>query len=178
MSVFNLGVVFGPTLLRPLEETVAAILDIKFNNIVINILIENYERIFKNDPNISAGLLSANATSPPTRTPRTNQGGAGSAGKYSVGGVGGGNMSAGGGVNHSGRNSMYSPQQNVYRVVAKSNYTNEPVMSSSMQNIPNSMIYAHGMGGGGAADGDGTAAAIGCVLQLLGGMRIACQIRA
>lgn len=49
MSVFNLGVVFGPTLLRPQEETVAAILDIKFNNIVINILIENYERIFKND---------------------------------------------------------------------------------------------------------------------------------
>lgn len=50
MSVFNLGVVFGPTLLRAAEETVAAILDIKFNNVVIEILIENYEKIFKTQP--------------------------------------------------------------------------------------------------------------------------------
>jgi hypothetical protein len=50
MSVFNLGVVFGPTLLRAEEETLAAILDIKFNNVVIEILIENYELIFKNPP--------------------------------------------------------------------------------------------------------------------------------
>lgn len=50
MSVFNLGVVFGPTLLRAAEETVAAILDIKFNNVVIEILIENYDKIFKNTP--------------------------------------------------------------------------------------------------------------------------------
>uniref|UniRef100_A0A8C2K8P5 Rho GTPase activating protein 26 n=1 Tax=Cyprinus carpio TaxID=7962 RepID=A0A8C2K8P5_CYPCA len=44
MTVANLGVVFGPTLLRPQEETVAAIMDIKFQNIVIEILIENHER--------------------------------------------------------------------------------------------------------------------------------------
>uniref|UniRef100_A0A8C1T0E6 Rho GTPase-activating protein 26 n=1 Tax=Cyprinus carpio TaxID=7962 RepID=A0A8C1T0E6_CYPCA len=43
MTVANLGVVFGPTLLRPQEETVAAIMDIKFQNIVIEILIENHE---------------------------------------------------------------------------------------------------------------------------------------
>ncbi|KAJ8266809.1 hypothetical protein GJAV_G00134940 [Gymnothorax javanicus] len=50
MTVANLGVVFGPTLLRPQEETVAAIMDIKFQNIVIEILIENHERIFKDTP--------------------------------------------------------------------------------------------------------------------------------
>lgn len=50
MSVFNLGVVFGPTLLRPLEDTIASILDIKFNNVVIEILIDNYEIIFRQAP--------------------------------------------------------------------------------------------------------------------------------
>ncbi|GAA6071036.1 rho GTPase-activating protein 26 isoform X1, partial [Tachysurus ichikawai] len=44
MTVANLGVVFGPTLLRPQEETVAAIMDIKFQNVVVEILIENHER--------------------------------------------------------------------------------------------------------------------------------------
>ncbi|XP_034471631.1 rho GTPase-activating protein 26 isoform X1 [Drosophila innubila] len=138
MSVFNLGVVFGPTLLRPLEETVAAILDIKFNNIVINILIENYERIFKNDPSssvVNAANLHPSTTSPPTRMPRASQ-----VGKAASTGGGGGGGGGGGSV---GRSSMYSPQQKVYRVVTKSNYT-EPTMSSSLQNIPNGMIYAHG----------------------------------
>ncbi|KAK6625857.1 hypothetical protein RUM43_006156 [Polyplax serrata] len=50
MSVSNLGVCFGPTLLRPEEETVAAILNIKFCNIVVEIMIENYEKIFKSQP--------------------------------------------------------------------------------------------------------------------------------
>lgn len=45
MSVSNLGVCFGPTLLRPEEETVAAIMDIKFCNVVVEILIENYEKV-------------------------------------------------------------------------------------------------------------------------------------
>ncbi|XP_032594500.1 rho GTPase-activating protein 26 isoform X1 [Drosophila grimshawi] len=140
MSVFNLGVVFGPTLLRPLEETVAAILDIKFNNIVINILIENYERIFKNDPSsgvaaaVNAAVTAANlhpsSTSPPTRMPRASQVGKAA----STGGGGGGSV---------GRSSMYSPQQKVYRVLTKSTYP-ESTISSSLQNIPNGMIYAHG----------------------------------
>ncbi|XP_048883202.1 rho GTPase-activating protein 26-like isoform X1 [Brienomyrus brachyistius] len=55
MTVANLGVVFGPTLLRPQEETVAAIMDIKFQNIVVEILIENYERIFKGLPPLDGG---------------------------------------------------------------------------------------------------------------------------
>ncbi|XP_033262437.1 rho GTPase-activating protein 26 isoform X4 [Orcinus orca] len=50
MTVANLGVVFGPTLLRPQEETVAAIMDIKFQNIVIEILIENHQKIFNTVP--------------------------------------------------------------------------------------------------------------------------------
>uniref|UniRef100_A0AAX7V6N0 Rho-type GTPase-activating protein 26 n=1 Tax=Astatotilapia calliptera TaxID=8154 RepID=A0AAX7V6N0_ASTCA len=41
MTIANLGVVFGPTLLRPQEETVAAIMDIKFQNIVVEILIDH-----------------------------------------------------------------------------------------------------------------------------------------
>lgn len=45
MTVSNLGVCFGPTLLRPEEETVAAIMDIKFCNIVVEILIEHYDKV-------------------------------------------------------------------------------------------------------------------------------------
>ncbi|TKC38416.1 hypothetical protein EI555_001686 [Monodon monoceros] len=47
MTVANLGVVFGPTLMRPQEETVAAIMDLKFQNIVVEILIENHEKLNK-----------------------------------------------------------------------------------------------------------------------------------
>lgn len=45
MTVSNLGVCFGPTLLRPEEETMAAIMDIKFCNVVVEIMIENYEKV-------------------------------------------------------------------------------------------------------------------------------------
>ena len=45
MTVANLGVCFGPTLLRDEEETVAAIMDIKFANVVVEILIENWRQI-------------------------------------------------------------------------------------------------------------------------------------
>lgn len=135
MSVFNLGVVFGPTLLRPQEETVAAILDIKFNNIVINILIENYDRIFKNDPSTMGVHIQSNSTSsPPVRVPRPSQ-----TNKSLLAGGGGGSI---------GRNSMYSPQQQVYRVITKSNCTDSP-MSSSLQNIYGTTGSVGGGGGGG-----------------------------
>ncbi|XP_025964952.1 rho GTPase-activating protein 42 [Dromaius novaehollandiae] len=54
MTVSNLGVIFGPTLMRAQEETVAAMMNIKFQNIVVEILIEHYEKIFHSapDPNI------------------------------------------------------------------------------------------------------------------------------
>uniref|UniRef100_A0A8C9Y0W1 Rho GTPase activating protein 10 n=1 Tax=Sander lucioperca TaxID=283035 RepID=A0A8C9Y0W1_SANLU len=45
MTVANLGVVFGPTLMRPQEDTVAAIMDLKFQNIVVEILIEHNEKV-------------------------------------------------------------------------------------------------------------------------------------
>ena len=45
MTVSNLGVCFGPTLLRNEEETVAAIMDIKFGNVVVEILIENWRQV-------------------------------------------------------------------------------------------------------------------------------------
>lgn len=114
MSVFNLGVVFGPTLLRAVEETLAAILDIKFNNVVIEILIENYDLIFKSPPGKPASEYLAHS-SPPEPVPR------------SYGGY------------RSSRSSIGT--QPVVRVVARSNYT-DSVMSSSLQNIPNGLaIY-------------------------------------
>lgn len=45
MTSSNLGVCFGPTLLRTSEESVAAILDIKFVNVIAELLIDNYERV-------------------------------------------------------------------------------------------------------------------------------------
>lgn len=50
MTVANLGVCFGPSLMRPEEETMAAIMDIKFCNIVIELLINNFEEIFNHPP--------------------------------------------------------------------------------------------------------------------------------
>ncbi|XP_031635203.1 rho GTPase-activating protein 26 isoform X2 [Contarinia nasturtii] len=111
MSVFNLGVVFGPTLLRAAEETLAAILDIKFNNVVIEILIENYDLIFKTSPGKASEYLSHAQTSPPEPVPRT------------YGGY------------RSNRNSINNTQP-LMRVVTRVNYT-DTGMSSSLQNIPN-----------------------------------------
>ncbi|CAG0916958.1 unnamed protein product [Notodromas monacha] len=50
MTVSNLGVCFGPTLFRPEEETMAAIMDIKFCNMVVEILITHFEKIFAGTP--------------------------------------------------------------------------------------------------------------------------------
>lgn len=72
MTVSNLGVCFGPTLFRPEEETVAAIMDIKFCNVVVEILIENYEKIFKSspeqvDPSRPEARTSPSVSSPPVQ---------------------------------------------------------------------------------------------------------------
>uniref|UniRef100_A0A8C2IXL6 Rho GTPase-activating protein 10 n=1 Tax=Cyprinus carpio TaxID=7962 RepID=A0A8C2IXL6_CYPCA len=66
MTVANLGVVFGPTLMRPQEETVAAIMDLKFQNIVVEILIEQHEKICGDAPS-SSPSLAATPLSAPTR---------------------------------------------------------------------------------------------------------------
>ena len=40
------GVCFGPTLMRSEEETMAAIMEIKFCNVVVELLIEYHDDIF------------------------------------------------------------------------------------------------------------------------------------
>ncbi|KAB5522794.1 hypothetical protein PHYPO_G00163510 [Pangasianodon hypophthalmus] len=69
MTPSNMGVIFGPTLLRAEVETVAAMLDIKFQNIVIEILIEDYRKIFSGPPEES----SAPPVPPPRVAPRKRQ---------------------------------------------------------------------------------------------------------
>ncbi|KAM8939053.1 rho GTPase-activating protein 10 [Pelodytes ibericus] len=73
MTVANLGVVFGPTLMRPQEETVAAIMDLKFQNIVVEILIENHEKIFKTLPDDSMDEPISMSISPPSAPPRQSR---------------------------------------------------------------------------------------------------------
>ncbi|XP_068456882.1 oligophrenin-1 isoform X2 [Clinocottus analis] len=62
MTPSNMAVIFGPTLLRAKEETVAAMLDIKFQNIVVEILIEDFKKIFS--------YMPEDSTSPPVPPPR------------------------------------------------------------------------------------------------------------
>ncbi|CAD7681217.1 unnamed protein product [Nyctereutes procyonoides] len=73
MTVANLGVVFGPTLMRPQEETVAAIMDLKFQNIVVEILIENHEKIFRTLPDATFPEPIPLSTSPPNAPPRQSK---------------------------------------------------------------------------------------------------------
>ncbi|XP_050457720.1 rho GTPase-activating protein Graf isoform X3 [Cataglyphis hispanica] len=68
MTVGNLAVCFGPTLLRPEEETVASIMDIKFYNIVVEILIENCERIIAGPPQDSSRVAAIQATVVPNKS--------------------------------------------------------------------------------------------------------------
>lgn len=70
MTVSNLGMIFGPTLMRSQEETVAAMMNIKFQNIVVEIIIENCNKIFGEPPDLSVPLPPA----PSSRsTPRRNK---------------------------------------------------------------------------------------------------------
>ncbi|XP_075887533.1 rho GTPase-activating protein 42 [Nelusetta ayraudi] len=70
MTFSNLGMIFGPTLMRSQEETVAAMMNIKFQNIVVEIIIENHHKIFGEAPDLSSPLPPA----PPSRsTPRRNK---------------------------------------------------------------------------------------------------------
>lgn len=73
MTVANLGVVFGPTLMRPQEETVAAIMDLKFQNIVVEILIENHEKIFRTLPDATFPEPVSMSASPPHAPPRQSK---------------------------------------------------------------------------------------------------------
>uniref|UniRef100_A0A8D0G0R9 Oligophrenin-1 n=1 Tax=Sphenodon punctatus TaxID=8508 RepID=A0A8D0G0R9_SPHPU len=62
MSPSNMGVIFGPTLMRAQEDTVAAMMNIKFQNIVVEILIEHFQKIYFGPPEENAA--------PPVPPPR------------------------------------------------------------------------------------------------------------
>ncbi|XP_062440541.1 oligophrenin-1 isoform X1 [Rhea pennata] len=62
MSPSNMGVIFGPTLMRAQEDTVAAMMNIKFQNIVVEILIEHFAKIYSGPPEDN--------TAPPIPPPR------------------------------------------------------------------------------------------------------------
>ncbi|CAF0956697.1 unnamed protein product [Rotaria sordida] len=47
MTPVNLGVCFGPSLLRPEFETVSSIYDIKFRNAIVELIIIHYDKMFK-----------------------------------------------------------------------------------------------------------------------------------
>ncbi|XP_069066265.1 oligophrenin-1 [Pleurodeles waltl] len=68
MSPSNMAVIFGPTLLRAQEDTVAAMMNIKFQNIVVEILIEQCTKIFSGPPEETA----VPRVPPPRVTPRTH----------------------------------------------------------------------------------------------------------
>ncbi|XP_076024758.1 rho GTPase-activating protein 42 [Genypterus blacodes] len=70
MTVSNLGMIFGPTLMRSQEETVAAMMNIKFQNIVVEIIIENRDKIFGEAPDLSVPLPQ---TSSSRSTPRRSK---------------------------------------------------------------------------------------------------------
>ena len=45
MKASNLGVVFGPTLMRPEHETVASIVDIRYQNIIVELMITRIDEV-------------------------------------------------------------------------------------------------------------------------------------
>ncbi len=45
MKASNLGVVFGPTLMRPERESVATIVDLKYQNIIVQDMIEQIDKV-------------------------------------------------------------------------------------------------------------------------------------
>uniref|UniRef100_A0A8C5DBV5 Rho GTPase-activating protein 42-like n=1 Tax=Gouania willdenowi TaxID=441366 RepID=A0A8C5DBV5_GOUWI len=71
MTVSNLGMIFGPTLMRSQEETVAAMMNIKFQNIVVELIIENHHKIFGEAPDLTVPLPPAPAPSNRSTTRRS-----------------------------------------------------------------------------------------------------------
>ena len=48
MQASNLGVVFGPVLMRPKVETIATINNIKYQNIIVEIMIDEKDKVSLN----------------------------------------------------------------------------------------------------------------------------------
>ena len=45
MKSSNIGVVFGPTLMRPKRESVATVVNIKYHNIVVEVMVEWMDKV-------------------------------------------------------------------------------------------------------------------------------------
>uniref|UniRef100_A0A672GEB3 Rho GTPase-activating protein 42-like n=1 Tax=Salarias fasciatus TaxID=181472 RepID=A0A672GEB3_SALFA len=73
MTVSNLGMIFGPTLMRSQEETVAAMMNIKFQNIVVEIIIENHHKVFSAHPPRRSPPLLPRRTAPRARKTRNRR---------------------------------------------------------------------------------------------------------
>ena len=52
MAASNLGVVFGPTLMKSREESMAAIMNLKYQSIVIELLIKEFNTVSKRKENV------------------------------------------------------------------------------------------------------------------------------
>lgn len=59
-----MGVIFGPTLMRAQEDTVAAMMNIKFQNIVVEILIEHFGKVGPRAPAAPADCCCGNTAAP------------------------------------------------------------------------------------------------------------------
>ncbi|XP_073252515.1 rho GTPase-activating protein 26-like [Porites lutea] len=71
MAASNLGVVFGPTLMKSREESMAAIMNLKYQSVVIELLIKEFDAIFGPD-SPDSGKSSNNSLSSNSVTINTN----------------------------------------------------------------------------------------------------------
>ena len=53
MAASNLGVVFGPTLMKSREESMAAIMNLKYQSVVIELLIKEFDAVSSDIFNVS-----------------------------------------------------------------------------------------------------------------------------
>ncbi|XP_028400078.1 rho GTPase-activating protein 26-like [Dendronephthya gigantea] len=80
MQASNLGVVFGPTLMRSREETMAAIMNLKYQTIVVELMINEYDALFDSSNPFSSSASDekpkpSNAKKPdiPDKKPETSE---------------------------------------------------------------------------------------------------------
>lgn len=52
MAASNLGVVFGPTLMKSREESMAAIMNLKYQSVVIELLIKEFDAVSSDTVNV------------------------------------------------------------------------------------------------------------------------------
>ncbi|XP_078492479.1 rho GTPase-activating protein 26 [Ciona intestinalis] len=71
MTIQNLGVCFGPTLMREREETVQSIMEIKFSNIIVEIIIEFM--FLEEDEEVFSDTDAEKSSTPHTPNPRISR---------------------------------------------------------------------------------------------------------